>query len=215
MRPPLPPSPSRRSSGPSGDASRLAILDAARDLFSTQGLHATSMNDIAARAHVSRATVFNQFGSKQLILDAIMAGSLTVYRNLLAEGLADETTPTIDLLKRLFSNMGHGVERNQPMHKELFGEIRRVPMSLDAPGLSPVIRKEAFDLLTEIISRGQKRGELSTRFPPETVALALDSLLSGAILHWLHRAGDAALASLLVEMSEVLLEGAATRPHPR
>lgn len=80
-----------------GDETRELILKAAQKLFATRGLHETSMQDIADEARVSRATVFNQFGSKHLVLDAITARSLAAYRDLLAAALADDQTPTPDL----------------------------------------------------------------------------------------------------------------------
>lgn len=198
----------RRAPGASGDQTRLAILQAATSLFSTTGLHATSMSDIATKAQVSRATVFNQFGSKQLVLDAIIARSLSVYRDLLSHALISAQGSTAEVLKGLFRRMSEGMEANRALHLVLFGEIRKIPMSSDAPGLSPGLRQEAFDLLSQIFSRGQTRGDISERHSPETYALALDSLLSGAILHWLHRTGEAPLAPILETLGTVFLEGA-------
>jgi AcrR family transcriptional regulator len=41
------------------------ILDAATELFTQQGFEATSVDDIAARAGVSKQTVYSHFGSKE------------------------------------------------------------------------------------------------------------------------------------------------------
>jgi AcrR family transcriptional regulator len=55
------------------DRTRLAILAAARDVVSEHGA-ATSMGEVAERAGVSRITVYNQFGSKERLLEALAAG---------------------------------------------------------------------------------------------------------------------------------------------
>lgn len=59
-------------------ASRRAILDAARHLFLSQGYGATTIEQIAQRAGVSRPTVFTAVGNKQTLLktvrDVAMAG---------------------------------------------------------------------------------------------------------------------------------------------
>lgn len=57
---------------------RQAILDSARELFIAQGYVATTVEEIAARAGVSKPTVFAAVGSKQAILkqlrDITLAG---------------------------------------------------------------------------------------------------------------------------------------------
>jgi AcrR family transcriptional regulator len=57
---------------------RQAVLDAARELFAAQGYMATTVDEIAGRAGVSKPTVFAAAGSKQAILkqlrDIALAG---------------------------------------------------------------------------------------------------------------------------------------------
>src|SRR5690242_13745747 len=57
---------------------RQAVLDAARELFAAQGYTATTIDEIAGRAGVSKPTVFAAAGSKQAILkrlrDIALAG---------------------------------------------------------------------------------------------------------------------------------------------
>ena len=57
---------------------RQAVLDAARELFTAQGYTATTIDEIAGRAGVSKPTVFAAAGSKQAILkqlrDIALAG---------------------------------------------------------------------------------------------------------------------------------------------
>jgi AcrR family transcriptional regulator len=52
------------------------ILDAALDLVGAYGARRTSIDDIAARAGVARATVFRRFRNKQGVLDALCAREL-------------------------------------------------------------------------------------------------------------------------------------------
>ena len=59
-------------------ASRSAVLDAARELFLEQGYAGTTVEQIAARAGVSKPTVFSAVGNKQMVFktvrDVAMAG---------------------------------------------------------------------------------------------------------------------------------------------
>jgi len=54
---------------------RAAILDAARELFMTDGFDRTSVDAIAARAAVSKRTVYDYFGDKRALLLAVVTES--------------------------------------------------------------------------------------------------------------------------------------------
>ena len=62
---------SARTTTARGDAAREAILDAAFVRFSGYGLRRTSMEDIAREAHVSRASIYFHFGSKDQVFRAL------------------------------------------------------------------------------------------------------------------------------------------------
>jgi AcrR family transcriptional regulator len=51
---------------------RAGLLAAARALFARQGVAASTVDDIARLAQVSRATAFNYFPSKQALLAALV-----------------------------------------------------------------------------------------------------------------------------------------------
>lgn len=52
------------------------VIDAARELFAEAGFSRASLDDVAKRAGVSRATVYYQFTSKNGLLDATFAATL-------------------------------------------------------------------------------------------------------------------------------------------
>ena len=56
-----------------------AILDAALKIFSEKGFHATSMNDIAVAANVSKGLAYNYFESKQHIVQAILKSVMEMF----------------------------------------------------------------------------------------------------------------------------------------
>jgi len=55
-----------------GETTRLAIEVAAIELFMEQGYHATSMRQIADRAGLALGGIYNHFGSKEEIFEAII-----------------------------------------------------------------------------------------------------------------------------------------------
>ncbi|MCB0120574.1 MAG: helix-turn-helix transcriptional regulator, partial [Anaerolineales bacterium] len=55
-----------------GELTRLAIEDAAVELFIEHGYHATSMRQIAERAGLALGGIYNHFTSKEEIFEAIV-----------------------------------------------------------------------------------------------------------------------------------------------
>jgi AcrR family transcriptional regulator len=75
------------------DATKAALLTAARDLFAERGFQRTTVREIAARAGVNQALLFRYFGSKDGLFAAAMASS--------GRQLIDETPPELLLLHTL------------------------------------------------------------------------------------------------------------------
>ncbi|GLF99578.1 TetR/AcrR family transcriptional regulator [Streptomyces yaizuensis] len=74
---------------------RAAILMAARELFLAEGFDRSSVDAVAARAEVSKRTVYDYFGDKQSLLkavvDAIGESLITTIRQTLDDTLTDRT----------------------------------------------------------------------------------------------------------------------------
>jgi TetR/AcrR family transcriptional regulator, regulator of autoinduction and epiphytic fitness len=96
-------------------ATRQAVLAAARRLFIAQGYGATTIEQIAAEAGVSKPTVFTAVGSKQTVLSAVrdvaMAGDdekVPVAERPLAQLVRGEPDPyrAVELLAELFTGIG-------------------------------------------------------------------------------------------------------------
>ena len=77
---------------------RLALARAAMRLFEERGYAATTIEDIAAEANVSRRTFFRYFASKDEAFIVDPAGKLEALHLALAEGPPDE--PTIAAVRR-------------------------------------------------------------------------------------------------------------------
>jgi AcrR family transcriptional regulator len=78
------------------------MLEAAQELFLSQGFEATSMHQIAARAGVTRRTLYAKWADKQEIFDAAVRRMLEDRREILVDtGLA---APTFERLVRFGEN---------------------------------------------------------------------------------------------------------------
>ena len=192
---------------------RASILEAARELFAARGLHKVTMADVAEAAGVVRATVFNHFGTKHALVDAITAEVLQGYVLLLDGALTDRQTPTPVLLRTLFEWMGRGIEENERFYRAVFREIAKLSLGLDEGSEAEAKRRVALERLLALHTRGQARGELVRSQPPEHLASAFDALVFGTIIHWLYEDSGEPLHLRMLRAADLLLGGIAVLPE--
>jgi AcrR family transcriptional regulator len=190
------------------------ILESARALFREHGAEAITMAEIAEEAEVSRATVFNHFGSKQALIEAIAETVLEIQHQLIAEAIDDRKTPTTELIRLLFHELGSVIETERRFHRGFFHEIARLSLGLDADGPSRRSRQADVQLLIQLFTRGQARGELLPGHRPEDLATAFDGLVFGTITHWLHDGATESLRARMERAAEILLAPVAVDSSP-
>ena len=160
---------------PRSEKARTAILTAAIDLLLEQGLHAMSMDDVAQRAGVSKATIYRWWPSKELLaLDALATAWATptpdAQRNtgsLRGDLLAGLRTWLRQLKQRPYGRVIAGLvaqAQTDPEFAKLYREHFVQPR-----------RANTRELLRRAIDRGE--------IPPDTnIDVTLD-LLYGPIYH--------------------------------
>ena len=84
-----------------GEVTRLAIEDAALELFIEQGYHATSMRQIAKHANHPLGGIYNHFANKEEIFEAIIIDKHP-YRRILPAILAAEGETVEEFFKHAF-----------------------------------------------------------------------------------------------------------------
>jgi AcrR family transcriptional regulator len=166
--------------------SKARILEAAKTLFGEHGSGEVTMAEVAAAAGVSRATVFNHFGSKHALVEAVTGAVFEGYEGILEKAVAARKTPVPVLVRELFELMGRGIEGDRRFYRTVFREIARVNLGLEEGGAAQQARHRAIDRLIHLLTRGQARGELRTTLDVEDLAVAFDSLVFGTISHWLY-----------------------------
>ena len=179
------------------------------ELFAARGLHDVTMAEVAEAAGVARATVFNQFGSKHALVDAITAEVLGGYVLLLDGALADRTDA--DARAR-----AHALRVDGPRHRgerallpAIFREIAKVSLGLDEGGEAQQKRqRRARPLLPAATRAGRRAASSCARSRAEDLASAFDGLVFGTIIHWLYEDPRRAAAR-----AHAACRGAAARRH--
>lgn len=79
------------------DNIREVIIRSAQELFRKYGYHKTSVNEIARKAKIAKATIYKYFESKEVLLHTILMDYLRISVNEIIENTNEETNKSIYL----------------------------------------------------------------------------------------------------------------------
>jgi TetR/AcrR family transcriptional repressor of mexJK operon len=141
--------------------SRAAVVEAALELFLGKGYAGTTMDEIAARAGLTKRTVYNNFAGKDALFTEIV-GAVIARAEAFAGGLHEELTAGVDaeslpaLLHDLGQRLALGIVRPEvvALRRLLIGEAREFPALAAeyferAPGRVLAALAGAFDHLAQ------------------------------------------------------------------
>jgi AcrR family transcriptional regulator len=153
------------------------LLDAALHLFGEKGFAATRAEEVAARAGVSKGTLYLYYPSKEELLKAVIRENLS---KLIAEGLElvdayqGSTSELLALLMQIWWERV-GNTSASAIHKIMFSEVRNFP-DLCVFYEDEVIQPANL-LIARALSRGIVSGEFRTVPVPETALVMLAPLI--------------------------------------
>lgn len=152
---------------------RAELLDAAQQLFFTAGYEATTINDIIARAGVSKGGFYHHFDSKEALFEALLARIITF---VIAETESIMSAEQGDALARLNTFFA----RARHWNMEGAANLRPAFDGVLKPNSDPLFQRIVASLmsvmtpsLTALIEIGVKEGVFSTPDP----ALTAETLL--------------------------------------
>lgn len=151
---------------------RNKILDAALDLFSAQGFHATTTRKIAKQAGVNEVTIFRHFKSKENLFQAVLDNVKEVGFDL---GTIDLTNIEIDPYDLLCLMIDYIFE----LFAKYPREVRLLIMSLfeGVEGFEEEYvtknRNEGIEYISEAFRKLQETKRISSPLPPDLLAQLL------------------------------------------
>lgn len=150
---------------------RQAILDAAREMISEQGVHNVSLRAIARRVDYSPAGLYEYFGSKEEILQAVVDDGFARFARYLGSVPLD--LPPLDYLKQLGLAYLHFAEQN-PQHFMLI--FNTLGVYKDHSGY---ISHATFQTLTAGLQRAIDSGDIKSELSLTDLAYTGWSLVHG------------------------------------
>src|SRR5262249_55037441 len=157
------------------------ILEAALVLFVEKGFAATRLDDVAARAGLSKAAIYLYFADKTALFQGVVGQAVTVNLGHVEAMLKTHQGPVAALLPRILEFMGGRIEQT-PMAavaKLVISESRAFP-EIGRFYLKEVIGR-AFPLIEGLIKRGIAQGEFRRVDPAMTVRSLIGPMLLAAI----------------------------------
>lgn len=196
--------------GRRGEARRRAMLDAAAELFAEKGFEGTSLSDIIARSGGSRATLYELFGGKEGLFEAMVTeGCERVLAPL--ESKAIEGRLPEDVLHNFGLHIAEQMMtvESRAMTKILAADGHRLPTVVDfffRHGLE-LVRKR----LADYLQQATKAGHLAVRDPDTSASLFLSMVEGEGMIRWVfsaRRLPDAEKIRRQVAMAtEIFLNG--------
>lgn len=154
------------------------ILRVAADKFGKQGYQATTLDEIAAAAGISRAAFYLYFPNKEELLRR-MYHQVIASSQAAIEHIAAEKLPVAEKLRRIIRHQVRYMATNIPLAQVFFSEIFNL-----RPELGQWVKRanHAFGAVIErVVSEGVQTGELSAVHPKQfTYALM-------GMCNWMHR----------------------------
>jgi AcrR family transcriptional regulator len=161
---------------------RHEIVRTAFELFARHGYDKVTADAIARAAGVSRATFFNYFPQKELLLREVARARAERLRDILAEFAASGRKPTFAGIEELLLKIADENARITAGSKRLALEMLFYQAS---SGMLLAAREQAVKALAAAIERVPRRRRTS----PALIAETFFALFLAAMLEWLMREG--------------------------
>jgi AcrR family transcriptional regulator len=155
------------------------IVRVAAECFGEMGYRATTLDTIAARAGVSKVTLYTYVQSKEELLIRVFERTIATFRAGLAE-IVRQPVPAAEKLRRILRYQVTLLASHLPFLTVFFSEEAGLP----APMARRVAReKRDYDLAIErVVREAQKQGACRSDLPPRLLVFALDGMCN-----WMHK----------------------------
>lgn len=159
---------------------RQQIIETSIKLFRKHGYEATRIDDIVQALEISQPTFFRYFPTKDAVLREVgERGYVCICERLRSE--LSSKAGTGERLRRLYTTMAREVERDRQLWQAVV-----LSGAMD-PVRSAQLRTQeeaAVSLLREILTQGQKRGEVTRAFPVVHLAEFMEGLYNTVVRQW-------------------------------
>lgn len=151
------------------DVRKNEILDAAADLFNSDGFDGTTISAIIEKAGIARGTIYYHFKSKEDILDALIDRRNTEFLTAARQIASDKSIPVLERLIRTFIAMNGDKDGKS----ELTRQMHKPQNALMHQKTHQAMMEGIPSILMEIIEDGINEGLFNTPYPYESLEMVV------------------------------------------
>jgi AcrR family transcriptional regulator len=185
------------------EARRREVMATATAVFSERGYRAASMNDIATKMGMGKASLYHYVASKEDVL-------IELYEDVLRENviaarrIAGSERTALDALAELITDRVAYTCRNRELLRIFFEEEAELPARQQSRLIS--VRHEYEQTLLEMVARGEAAGEFTLTTTPQ---IFVNTVLGAAnwVYKWYQPEGPLTPEELGAQIAAVLLAG--------
>ncbi len=186
------------------ERTRREIYRTAMSLFAESGYDGVTIEDICRNASVAKATFFLHFTNKA----ALLRDFNDEITQALVERLAGHHGSAEEQLILLLTAFREAWDDNAPVMQKMLRDFIDQPTPLSS---TAAVNESIVALVTDIVRRGQDKGELRAGIPPELAAISIVSTWS-AIAAWWTENADASGDTASLQIIDITLNGLRKRP---
>lgn len=188
---------------------REQLLKKALSIFSKKGYAATTLEDIAREAEVTRGAIYWHFGSKAELYNTLVREYADRGNAIMAQAVSEGGT-LLDILRRVFVRQLEIIAEDHEMRALM-------ELYLFKTGSAPELeegRKQQIEsgiglveMLTDIMSQGMEQGLLRSDVGPKEMARAYLAFQNGLINLWLTSPKQFSLKASAESFADILMAG--------
>lgn len=169
-------------------ATRALILDTAERVFQRQGVSATSLQDIAEAAGLTRGAIYWHFQDKAALFDAMLQRVVLPLECKLDRGQLDATADPLADLRRGIGDVLVQLMRQAQVQRVLEIAMHKVEYVGDMHGVRErrIASRAALQAdMQRVFAQAARRGLIGARPSPQVAATGLHALIDGLLYNWL------------------------------
>jgi len=182
---------------------RQRVLDAAVDLFATQGYSATSVSQVIERAGLTKGGFYHHFASKDELLYEIY-GDLITRQLASMDDILGRDLPRSEKLRLVIEDLVVSTAGSAQQAVVFWRELHHLPD--DQTAVYRRARRRYHDAVRKLIADGQKAGEFGTAGSAETVTFTIFGVINELPL-WYRPNGRQRPAQIAAELADFVLTG--------
>ncbi len=161
---------------------RAKIIEAAIEQFEKVGFEEATLEEICARAGISRPTFYSYYGSKQELIQALAE---KLWLNV-AKEITNETLSSHRSTRHYIESFFKATRREMSKYGRLERELVRLSMNNETndQDQNASMLHALNAMFASVYTEGRKRGEIGNRYPIDFLAEVTMGCISSVMMNW-------------------------------